>query len=466
MRPFGQVGRLTLYKMTHRLPFLLALALPVPVLCQTAPVTLPPGTQLPVSIPDHLPMRVGQPVRAQLLYPVYRDNQLILPAHTVVTGSIVALNPDHARRVKSRLRFDFTPFRTPVVRFDTIVAPDGARTPILTSEATSGAPVYRVVRSPAVKGGLIGRLFAQARQQADDTIQSFIGPNKSDRFVQLVYGQLPVHPQRIARDTAWTVETSAPVNIAALAAPPAPPAASSGHLRLVHPVAPKTAVAEGSSEQHPGWILQAYLDQALSSDSSTANQVIHATVAEPVLNPDGSVAVPQGAVLSGTVTQARPARRFARVGTLRFNFSQLTLPGQQPQTVRTTLTGVDSSSSQELNIDSEGQATPKTENKVVIPALLLLLAARPLDRDGGRDHHMFGKEAVASGSLGLITFIIGTAAQQPNLAAGFGYYSAALSIFPRWIAKGAPVAFPKDTRIVIQTTGTRSVALKSATATQ
>ena len=456
--------------MTLRLALLSLLALAPSVLRAQAspspgPITLPPGTQLPVSIPDHVPLRVGQPLRAELLYPVYLDNRLVLPAGTVVTGTVLALTPDHARRVKSRLRLDFTPFHTPVVRFDSIVAPDGTRTPISTDEATGGAPVYRVVRDPNAGGSLFHRLFAQARQQADDTVQTFLGPNKGDRFVQFVYNQLPYHPERISSATAWTVETSAPLTLAAaLLPPPVVPPPPPGHFRLVHPAPPAKATAQSANEEHPTWILQAYLDQPLSSEFSTANQAIHATVAEPVLNPDGSVAVPEGAVLSGTVTQARPARRFARVGVLRFNFSQLTLPNQAPQTVRTTLTGADSSSAQALNINAEGQATPKTENKVVIPAILLLLAARPLDRDGGRDHHMFGKEAVASGSLGLISLIVGTAAQQPNFAAGLGYYSAALSIYPRWFSKGAPVSFPKDTRVVIQTTGTRSAALKPATA--
>lgn len=410
-------------------------------------------------------MRAGQPLRAELLYPVYRDNRMVLPAHTVVTGTVLALTPDPTRRVKSRLRGDFTPFHTPVVRFDAIVAPDGTRIPVVTGEASGGAPVYRVVRDPDAEGSLFHRLFIQARQQADDTVQTFIGPDKGDRFAQFILNQLPYHPERISGATAWTVETSAPLTMAAaLPAPPAPPPPLPGHLRLVHPAPPAAARPEAANEEHPTWILQAYLDQPLSSEVSIANQTIHATVAEPVLNPDGSVAVPEGAVLSGTVTQARPSRRFARVGVLRFNFSQLTLPNQAPQTVRTTLTGADSSSAQALNINAEGQATPKTENKVIVPAILLLLAARPLDRDGGREHHMLGKEAVASGSLGLISLIVGTAAQQPNLAAGLGYYSAALSIYPRWIAKGAPVSFPKDTRVVIQTTGTRSAALKPATA--
>jgi hypothetical protein len=185
-------------------------------------------------------------------------------------------------------------------------------------------------------------------------------------------------------------------------------------------------------------------------------------VAEPVLNPDGTVAVPTGAMLTGTVTQARPARHFDRSGVLRFNFSEIKLPGQEAQQVRTSLAGADTLGGQ-LNMNSEGEVKPKPQDKILIPALLVILASQPFDRDG-RKHpgggDMGGKDAVASGSLGLISLIVGTAAQQPNFAIGLGMYSAALSIYPRYFGKGAKVAFPKDTRIVIQTTVTRSVSLK------
>ena len=51
--------------------------------------------------------------------------------------------------------------------------------------------------------------------------------------------------------------------------------------------------------------------------------MIRAVVAEPVVNGDGSVAVPQGAVMTGTVSEARPARRLGRAGTLVFAFNKI-----------------------------------------------------------------------------------------------------------------------------------------------
>src|SRR6185437_14250463 len=72
--------------------------------------TLPAGTPLPVQIDDHLPMRVGQPIRAQLIYPVYANDSLVLPEHTVLTGTVTALRSNHSRRIRASLGGDFTPF--------------------------------------------------------------------------------------------------------------------------------------------------------------------------------------------------------------------------------------------------------------------------------------------------------------------------------------------------------------------
>jgi hypothetical protein len=36
-------------------------------------------------------MRVGEPFRAELLYPVYADNQILLPAKTIFIGTVTEL---------------------------------------------------------------------------------------------------------------------------------------------------------------------------------------------------------------------------------------------------------------------------------------------------------------------------------------------------------------------------------------
>jgi hypothetical protein len=204
--------------------------------------------------------------------------------------------------------------------------------------------------------------------------------------------------------------------------------------------------------------LQAYLSDPVSSATSKTGQTIHATVAEPVLNPDGSVAVPVGSIMTGSVTEAKPARWFSRAGTLRFSFRELRPPGEPPVAVQAALTGADSATGGDLSMNSEGEVKPKPQDKIVVPFILLALARGPLRH---HRHGEFGSDAVASNSIGLVGFIVGTAAQQPYLAAGIGYYGAAISIYERIFRRGKEVAFARDTRIVIQTTARRSAALRS-----
>ena len=55
-------------------------------------------------------MRAGLKFRADLIYPVYVNDALVLPEHTVLTGTVTELTPNHPRRVRALLGGDFTPF--------------------------------------------------------------------------------------------------------------------------------------------------------------------------------------------------------------------------------------------------------------------------------------------------------------------------------------------------------------------
>jgi hypothetical protein len=332
------------------------------------------------------------------------------------------------------------------------VLADGTTVPIVTGTATDGAPIYRLVAPPPHQGGLIARQFGVAKQAAKDRIAIVTGPDKLDRLKQFLYTQLPYHPEHIAKATAWTVETAEPATVPdppsplATVAPPLVPAAVTAT-----PTTPPPATKPG---EPPTWILQAYLKDGISSATSKSGESIQATVAQPILNSDGSIAVPQGSILTGTITEAQPARSFARAGKLRFNFRQLQLPGEQAENVQATLTGADSASDQQLAMTSEGQVQPKPQDKILVPALLIALASRPFDEDNLTAH-----SAEASNSIGVIGFIVGTAAGQPNIAAGIGAYGAAIAIYERLLRRGKEVSFARDTRIVLQTTARRGATL-------
>ena len=172
-----------------------------------------------IQIDTHLPMRVGQPILARLVYPVYANNALVLPEHTLLGGTVTALRPNHSRRTRAILGGDFTPFHIPVVHFTQIVFPDGTTLPFSSDLATDGTPIFRAVAPPPSKGGFLRRQFNVSTSILRDDLAVFIAPGKLDRMKQFVYGELPYHPERIEKGTSWTIETTT-----ALLVPPQPPA--------------------------------------------------------------------------------------------------------------------------------------------------------------------------------------------------------------------------------------------------
>lgn len=408
-------------------------------------VALPVGTPLFVRGDARVRLRTGQAVRGHVLFDVYAGSALVLPKGSEVFGEVTSLTPDHAHRVQARLRADFTPFSTPVVRFTRVVLADGRSIHLELEPAHDGAPLLNLQPPEKHKGGFIRQQYQQVVTMVKDRIHVITGPDKRDRLVDTLYTQLPAHPQFIAKGTAWSTETTSVTEM-----PSADKAVSRATADKVQkPDAP------GSAGAGRGWVIEANLKQQLNSKDVHAGQSITAIVATPVFNPDGSVAVPEGSVLDGTVTKAKAARSFGRGGDLRFDFRQQQLPDDdRKRSVQTSMVGVTSTGDSGLVLDSEGGTKPKPKDKLAVPAILFALASRPLDRDRG--DHGFGKSAVASNSLGVIGFIVGTAGGWRNVAAGIGYYGTALSVWNRWIKHGSDVNFARDTRLVLRTSVRRS----------
>jgi hypothetical protein len=443
------------------LAFVLLLS-PSVILCQTEGGTLPAETPLALRIDDHLPLRNGQPVRAHLIYPIYGNDKLLLPTDTIVIGSVVELRSDRSRRIRAVMGGDFTPFHKPVVRFNSFVLADGTIVPFTSGDAIDGAPIFRAIATPPAKGGFLRRQFDGLLTVVRSDIAIVTGPEKVDRFVQFIYSQIPYHPQRIDKGTAWTIEIAHSVE---LPAEPAPPAVAVLAARKPHFWEEPLPAAEAAKNDTGSWIVQANLDEPISSETSKDGQPIKATVAEPVFNPDHTIAIPQGSTLIGAVTRAKPSRNFGRTGVLTFSFRQLQVPHEEARTVETRLAGADSP--RDIALNSEGQAKSKPQDKITLPLILALMASRPLDQD----HHDsadagngLGKNAVGGAAgLGLVGTLISLTGISPNAAAGIGYYGAARAFYYRWIAKGQKIDFAKNTRIVVETTPRRSAPMKPDT---
>lgn len=404
---------------------------------QTPSVEIPDKTPLTIQLRKHVPMKAGEPLEGRLLYPVYVDNRIAIPAGATLHGTVLQLDPDRSHRIHARLRGDFTPFHIPVVRFDELVLPDGERKAMLSNSAKDGAPVLRLSPAPGQKkGSIVSREIAAEKQRIKDAAAQITAPGRGDRLVQFIYTQLPYHPERIETGTAWTVDLAQPLALRVMEARPedrakgGPPGES--------------AVTE--------WRLRAYLQETISSADKKPGDTFQAMVSEPVFNAEHAVVVPQGSVIVGEITQAKPARSFGRQGKLRFRFRQLRLPTGFTQPVEGTLTGVDANKSANLQIDPEGGIAPKPQSRVLLPLVLTFLAGRGLDDDGNR----VANGAVASNGFGIVGRIVGIVATSRNVAAGIGFYGAALAFYDLCLARGHNVVFQKNTRIEVTTRPARN----------
>ncbi len=406
-------------------------------IAQTTSIQIPAKTPLSIQLLQHVPMKTGESLEGRLLYPVYVDNRIAIPAGATLRGTVIQLDPDRSRRIHARLRGDFTPFHIPVVRFDELVSPDGALEAMVSDSAKDGAPILRL--SPAAgqkKGSVISRQIAAEKQRVKDAAAQITAPGRKDRLVQFIYTQLPYHPERIETGTAWAVDLAQPLN-----------------LRLMEPRPEEHAKADppGPSAATE-WQLRAYLQETISSADRKPGDTFQAVVSEPVFNAEHAVVVPQGSVLVGEITQTKAARSFGRQGKLRFRFRQLQLPTGFTQPVEGTLSGVDANKSANLQIDPEGGIAPKPQSRVLLPLVLTFLAGRGLDNDGSQA----ANGAVASNGFGIVGRIVGIAASSRNVAAGIGFYGAALAFYDVCLARGRNVVFMKNTRIEVTTTPGRS----------
>jgi hypothetical protein len=328
----------------------------------------------------------------------------------------------------------------------------------MSDSTKDGVPILRLSPPPGkTKGSFIRRQIAQEKQRLKDAAALFTKPGRGDRLVQFLYTQLPYHPERIDSATSWTVELAQPLDVklenspAAGANDPVPPE-ESRHDESKQVAKERPATTKPSPDQETEWRLRAYLQQTISSANRKRGDTFQARVAEPVFNTNHVLAVPEGSLLVGEITQAKAARSFGRQGKLRFRFRELKFPSGFSQPVEGTLAGADSDKAANLQMDSEGGVQPRSQNRVIVPLVLTLLAGRALDDDGSQ----LGHSAVASNGFGIVGRVVGMAASSRNVAAGIGIYGAALSVYDLWLGRGHDVVFVKNTRIEITTTPTHS----------
>jgi hypothetical protein len=404
-------------------------ASPSPAKAVSSPAThtaiLPIGLPLRIQLDHRYRMRQGEMITGRLIDPVYFGDHIVLPKNTVVHGTITRLQPiGKGTRTWSLLDGDVTPLKQPVLTFTALQLPGGQRLPI-TADATERTAGVVKMSGPQGKQSLVGKVKTQVETKKKSVENVIHSDHKSDLAIKYVYGQLPYHPQDIWAGTQFDAELEQPLTV---------PDPNSSQKFPISP--PQGHIPPGT--------LDARLVTTISSATNKVGNPIVAVLTQPYFNASKTtVILPTGTRLMGVVTQAKPARKLGRNGTLRFTFRQIELPSGALQEMHGQMTAVEGANGQNLTVDSEGGAKANSaQGKFLAPLLLGALASNSLDSDQGAVH-----SGVSSNGFGLAVRIVALAVVTPAVTAGFAYYALGKSVTRRWLMPGQNVVFAKNTRM-------------------
>src|SRR5258705_2955469 len=286
--------------------------------------------------------KVGQPITAKLLEPVYAGETLAIPAGSTVKGHVSSISkvPMH-KRVGRLLDGDFTPPKIAHVTFDQLVLSDGS---VVRVHSDSTVGIGRVANSrylpKAQRPGV--------RQKLKSAMAPLKEPNKLQRLGEAAVTSLPYHPEYIDQGTVFdtalleAVTVLAPVQLNAASVQ----ASDYLHLRLLTPV---------------------------NSSTSPAGTQIEAAVSQPYYQADHQLLYPAGTRITGTVEKASSAGWMKRNGSIVFAFHSVEMPDGTKRDLHSTVSGIQAERSEGLDVGKEGEikATTSTFARILAPVALI-----------------------------------------------------------------------------------------------
>lgn len=388
------------------------------------------GIPLRVQIDHRYRMHKGKPIEGHLIDPVYSADHIVLPANSVVYGTIAGLTPIHgSTRVWAQLNGDFTPLKKSVLHFTSVKLADGSLVQINADASERTADLVKM-GPPVQKKSRIAKMKAAIHAKIVDTKNSISGAfhskNKSEQALQILYGQLPYHPQDIWTGTQFDADLTQPVTL------PDPKA-----MDLLPVTPPNGHIPPGT--------IDARLVTPLTSKTNKVGASVEAVLTQPYLSQDHkNVILPTGTHLVGVVTQAKPARVWGRNGTLRFTFREVKLPTGTMQKVHAQMTAVEGKKGQNVSLDSEGGAHANADKGKYFDPLLLGFLAGTNAVDTNQNQI---DAARTSNGFGLPARVISMVFVSGAALSGFAYYALGQSVTRRWIMPGHEVVFAKNTRM-------------------
>lgn len=412
------------------------------------PLTLKPGVPIRVALEKSVRVKhVGAPVKGRVIQPVYVFNRKVIPAGSTLLGKITKIDPvSRKKRLEAFANGDLTPFHKAHVGFNTLVLKSGKRIPIETSVSPGTTSVIHLVAGGTheKEGGIRGKID-ELRQQIEDgkkqAIEEIKSPHKLKQMEALLTAQLPFHRQFLPAGTQFTATLKGP-------------------LTLGTEDYSQQKMKEVGGKIPPGSTVHVWLATRLSSAKDHRGSHVEAIVSQPLFSKNHQLILPEGSRLEGIVTQAIPARRLNRNGTLRFAFTRIKLPQGATRRVAAGLQAATVAKSSHMKIGLEGGAhVVKSKKKYIMPAINVLLAMTSFDSDAQnraiQEGSSQGSDA-ASGALrggvgfGLMGCLTALAARLQPVTAAFAFYGAAMSIYSHILARGSEVVFPKDTPMEIR----------------
>jgi hypothetical protein len=410
-------------------------------------LSVPAGTPLEIALDREVRVaRLGQPVHGRTVEPIYAFDQLVIPAGSEVTGQISKIEGlSKTERIKSALDANFTPARKIEIEFDNVALSSGKQITLHTIVMPGSGQLLDFVAArdePSPKGAIataVTQKANQAKQLARQQWTAAMGqirtPGKIRRAERYALDLLPIHPQYIDAGSVYFAELQTPLGFGA------------------EPLSSDAARSIGNLPSS-GEIVRARLADSVSSAVNRKGDAFDAVVTQPVFEDDRLV-VPQGSVLSGTVVQVRPARRFSRNGQLRVAFHALLLPDGVQKEIEASLESVQTGKSADVKLDSEGGAqatTPKTRYLSTAIALGLAGISVRGDPDAATPNPA-GNPAnrMAGGAVGykLVGITLGLLVHSRAFGYSMGAYGAGMSVYAHFVARGRDVVFPKDTALQI-----------------
>jgi hypothetical protein len=429
-------------------------------------IQVPPGAPLRVYLTRRLPKRLGAPVEAKVMEPVFAFDREVVPAGTVAQGTVSRVRPaSRWQRVRAILNGDFTPLRSAEVEFTSLTLPDGRTLATHTVQAPAMNSIYteppkhpkRQKSQPQNQNnGILGTVKQAAKDQAYGAINARTrgisdivrAPNKKEKLVDMFWAKLPYHPQYYRRGTRFDapLRDSLEFGIA--------------NIRPVDIAAPGT-------QPRPDTVVRVRLLTALDSASAKPGEPVQAVVAAPLFSPEHKLVLPEGTQLTGIVVMARKARSFHRAGQLRFNFQKVDLPPElanlrpaaplAPMQTQASVAGAEGNGTTPIEVDSEGGVQAKeSKTRFIAPVISLMLASRAADNDAGHHHDTgaSGDPNIGGRTLGggLGFGMLGSALAQSSRYVGmaFGYYGLAWSVYSSVVARGGEVQFDKNAMMDIK----------------